>query len=96
MGTKLYKAVEWRDEIGRWHCADTGALERNSGVWYIPARVLGITPAEYVNLVKTKYDADISFNSDCSFVFVKWENQNKMRLFKNYLNKVARERNFCV
>lgn len=92
----LYKATEWEAMSG-WKCGCVDNLKEDSGAWYMPARVLGITPAQFIELVINEYGADrVSFNKDACFFHYAWSSQEKMRKFKNYLNKVAREKNFQI
>ena len=54
---------EWQSPTGYWHCNDVSDLAGISGYWWVPARMLGITPADFVALLVEKYQPDqISFN----------------------------------
>ena len=92
----LYKVTEW-ETLSGWHCACVDNLKEDSGAWYMPARVLGITPAQFIELVINEYGADrVSFSKDTCYFHYSWSSQTKMRKFKNMLNKVAREKNFQI
>ena len=79
-----------------WHCNYTKE-RRKVGLWFHPARILGIPADKYIELVIKEYNAEVYYhNEDCSLVFVQWNNQKDMRRFKNFINKKARERNYII
>ena len=94
----LYKMSEWENN-GKFYCGCIDDLGHDSGVWYLPCRFLNLTPAAYLEMVITKYKPDHIFysmdndNCICSWF---WKKQSDMRLFKNYINKKARETNFHI
>ena len=93
----LYKCTEWEGG-GLWFCADTSDLVHDSSNWYVPCRVLGVSPAEFVRLLKEKYNCDIikwTAEEPC-MLFYCWSNQSDMRKFKNDVNKAARDRHFLI
>ena len=92
----LYVAKEWESESG-WHCACTDDLAHNSAAWYMPARVLGISPAEFLILLLNEYKPDdFYFNSEKCFCCWTWKSQAAERKYKNMLNSVARKKNFQI
>ena len=96
----LYKAVEWQMD-GMWYCADTSDLVHDSSAWHIPCRILGISPAEFVRQLKEIYHCDdITWYPNSSngrgLLLYCWTKQADMRKFKNYLNKIARDKNFFI
>ena len=93
----LLRMEEWQDGCDNWHCADTSELGKGSSIWYLPARMLEKTPAEYLKWVIDNYHPDkIEHSDDCSLVYWTWKSQAKMRLFKNQINKLARQKNFMI
>lgn len=91
----LYRMEEWEDR-GKWHCNYTKE-GRKGGLWFHPARILGIPADKYIELVIKEYNAEVYYhNEDCSLVFIQWNNQKDMRRFKNFINKKARERNYII
>ena len=50
----IYKETEWESTSG-WHSACVDDLAHNSGAWYMPARVLGISPAQFLELLFENY-----------------------------------------
>jgi len=94
---KVWKAEEWQDAAGFWHCNDVSNIGGGSAEWYIPARILGISPAEFIKLlVNTYHPEKISYDKDKCFIFYAWKNQNNMRIFKNFINAQARKVNFQI
>ena len=92
----ILKMVEWEDYDGV-HCADTSDLGKGSAIWYLPARMMNMKPAEYLNWVIKNYNPDIIKHSkDCSTVWFVWKDQTTMRIYKNYINKIAREKSYLI
>ena len=61
--------------------------------------MLGIQPTELVIKLKTEYNANITpYRKDgkISFIGYSWSNRADARRFKNYINKVAREKNYMI
>ena len=92
----LYKMSEWECSSG-WKCGDLEDLGKGSNLWYLPARMMGLTPAAYLKWVINNYHPDnIYYSNDNSLVGWSWKSQNDMRLFKNRINALARQKNFLV
>ena len=93
----LWRCSEWQGASGLWYCNCTDSLTTNAAKWYAPARVLGISPAEFIKLVIGKFGADkVAYSLDTGFFHYAWTSQDKMRIYKNYINRVAREKNFQI
>lgn len=93
----LLRYTEWQGATGTWHCNDVEDLANGSGYWWHPARMLGMTPADYLKMVIEDFKPDnIYHNDDCSFVGWSWNEQAKMRKFKNWINAAARRENFML
>ena len=94
----LYKMTEWESGAGgRWYCNDTSDLGNGSGLWYHPARMLNISPAEFVKMLVEKYKPDyISYNSETNVLVYSWVDQAAMRKFKNAINAESRKRNYMI
>lgn len=93
----VYKVSEWQGGSGCWRCSDTSDLGHGSGRWWIPARVLGISPAAYVELLVKDYQVDhISFNNN--MLVFSWDEKNYARMHKYvlWINKIARNKNFII
>ena len=68
--------------------------------WFMPAKVLGMDLISFLEMLKGKYEAEINFyykpDRSISFIGYSWTSQSKMRAFKNYTNKVARDKKFTI
>ena len=95
--SELYKLVEWQSESGLWHCEHTSSFPQNVVKWVIPARLLYMEPVDFIKYLIKEFEPDvIHHNEDCSFVGWAWYNQTKMRKYKNFINRIAREQNFKI
>jgi len=92
----LLKYEEWETSTG-WKCGDLQDLGKGSNYWWLPARMLQMTPANYLKWVIENFKPDEVYHSDdYSLVGWSWKSQNKMRVFKNKLNALARQYNFMI
>lgn len=93
----LYKCEEWKSESDIWYCEHTASFPKNVQKWVVPARILGVSPADFIQLLIDKFKPDkIWHNEDCSFVGWGWESQSQMRVYKNWINAEARKKNFQI
>lgn len=93
----LLKYEEWQGAGNTWYCNDLKELSGLAGFWWIPARMLNISPAEYVELLITKFKPDrIKYYQEQDVLIYSWKNINDCRKFKNWLNAEARKRNFII
>ena len=93
----LYQLSEWQGASKLWYCEHTSSYPKGVQKWLIPSRMLGIPADEFIKLLIEKYQPDvIHHNEDCSFVSWAWKSQAKMRVYKNSMNKLARELNFQI
>jgi hypothetical protein len=59
--------------------------------------MLGISPAEYINLLITRFKVDkIKYIEEADVLIYSWNSLQKARDFKNWLNAEARKRNFKI
>ena len=92
----IWKATEW-ETISGWHCNCVDNLGKGSGTWYIPARILGISPAAFITLLFDKFKPDhFYYNSETGFCNWSWTKQTDMRRYKNWINAEARKKNFQI
>ena len=92
----VYKQTEWESPSG-WHCNCVDNLGGGSGTWYYPARILGISPAEFVSFLMTNFKPDkFYYDPESCFCSWCWNKQADMRKYKNFINKKAREVNFQI
>lgn len=92
----LWKMTEWKAPSGQWYCNCVDKLASNAGAWYTPARILGWEPADYVEYVIKNYHPNVFYSAEKCLVFFSWDSQSDMRKYKNWLNKIAREKNFQI
>ena len=93
----LYKCEEWQGSSGIWYCEHTSTFPKNVIKWVVPARILGLAPADFLRYLIKEYQPDVVYhNEDCSFVGWGWRNQAKMQKYKNWINAEARRKNFKI
>lgn len=93
----LLRYEPWDDGFGNYHVNDCTDLSSIRGLWWVPARMLGISPAEYVELLITRFKVDkIKYIQEADVLIYSWNSLQKARDFKNWLNKEARKRNFVI
>ena len=93
----LYQMKAYQSQTGRWHCSCVDNLKNGSGVWWHPARILGISPAAFVSLLLNDYQPDdFYYNEDKNYLEFSWNNQIAMKKFMNFINKKAREINYQI
>jgi hypothetical protein len=93
----LYKCTEWQGATGKWNCNCVDNLAGGSGTWYYPARILGVSPAEFISLlIKDFKPDDTYFNPETCYFSWSWKKQEDMRKYKNWINRKAREVNFQI
>lgn len=95
---KLYVAGEFTDVNGqvRIMCDDLVGTSRN---WLEPARILGLQPADFILLLRTEYNANITpyrKNGKLSFIGYSWSTLAEARKFKNFLNAKARAKRHMI
>ncbi len=92
----LYRCEEWTNGV-MWYCEHLGSHNWDTQLWVVPARVLNMTPAEFIKFLIKEFQPDKVYGKkDGSFVGWAWKSQEKMRLYKNFINAKAREANYQV
>lgn len=90
----LYRASEW-EICGRWHVNDVEELATDASKWWTPMRMLGMTPTEYVFMLRDTFHANhFSYTADSDVLIFSFDTQAEARKFKNWLNAQARKRNY--
>lgn len=94
----LYEVTDWQSTAsGLYYCDNVKDLAHNSGDWWLPARVLGISPAEFIKFLIENYKPDIiKYNAEKNFLYYAWSNYEKCHQWKLYINRVARKKNFQI
>ena len=93
----LLKYTEWQSASGLWYCNDTSDLASPRSLWWAPARMMNISPAEYVQWLIDNFHPDyIVYNQEKDVLVYAWRKIADMRLFKNKLNALARKYNYII
>ena len=92
----LLRYEPWESN-GRYYVNDCTDLKSDRGKWWVPARMLGISPADYVKLLVEQFKVDkIAYNQEADVLVYSWNSLQKAREFKNWLNREARKRDFRI
>lgn len=87
-----YQVKEWESPSG-WHFNCTDALGTVYSQWYYPARILGMSPADYIKYIIDNYKPEkISWCKDKCLVFFSWENYSNMHKLVLLINREARKK----
>lgn len=93
----IYKASEWQDPNGDWHVNDTSDIAGIAGLWWVPARILGLEPASYIQWLIDNYHPDrLTWNGKLLLFSWNKEHYSVAHKYLLYINKVARNKNFKV
>jgi hypothetical protein len=94
---RLLRYEPWDDGNGNFHVNDCTDLKSIRGLWWVPARMLGISPAEYVELLIVRFKVDkIKYLQEADVLIYSWNSLQKARDFKNWLNQEARKRQYVI
>ena len=89
--------TEWQSGTGKWLCGDVSALAAGSNLWWYVPRLLNISCTDYILLLKEKYNVtDFHFSIEKNVLIFSFNTLSDCRKFKNYINKIAKERNFII
>lgn len=89
----VFKLNEWAGAGGRYHCAQLGTQ------WWAIARVLGISPAELINVLVKDYKARIDYYSEeKDLLLFSWAEKDYsiFHKFTLWVNRVARNKGIQV
>ena len=93
----LYEASIWQGGSNLWYVNDVKDLAGISGKWWVPCRIIGISPADYTRLLIEEFKVSkISFNEEKNFLYFAWEKEADARRYKNWINQMARKANFRI
>lgn len=91
----IFKMENWYDPVtATHHCNDVHV--KGGGVWWLVPRMLQMDPAEYVEMLVKRFNADLTYCKDKNVLIKSWRRQEDCRKFKNWVNQQARERQFYV
>ena len=96
--SKILKYTSWQSPTGKWYCNDTSDLAGIAGLWWVPARLMELTPAAYVKWLVETYKPDHITFTDNNVLIYSWdkEHYSLMHSFVLYINRVAKNKNFLV
>lgn len=87
---------EWQSN-GRWLCGDTSSFVNKSNTWWYIPNLLGISSVDYIMLLKDKFNATyIRYKVEYDVLIFSFDTLADCRKFKNYINKIAREKKFYI
>lgn len=93
----LYKASEWEGGSGRWYVNDVEDLAGISGYWWVPMRMLGMTPEEYVFMLRDTFKAgNFHYTAEKNVLIFSFKTQADARKYKNWINAQARKAKYIV
>lgn len=93
--SSIYRMDEWKSPTGKWHCIDTSNFAAGSANWWIPCRILGISPADFVEYLLS-FNANVTWIEESGLLLWDFDKQSDMRKFKNTINSIARKKNFLI
>ena len=94
---ELLKYSEWQDGVDRWHCNDVSKLSGIGSLWWVPCRMLEMTPVDYIKWLRATYAPDhMSFDGKTLLFSWDKDNYSKCHAFVLYINRIARNKKFFV
>ena len=94
----LYKVSEWRSTAsGLYYCSNIDNMKNGSGSWWLLARVMQMSPADFIQHLIKEYKPDkIKYNPETNFLYFAWTSPENCHKFKLNINKQARKINFQI
>lgn len=93
--SSIYRMEEWQSSTGKWHCIDTSNFSAGSANWWIPCRILDISPADFVEYLLS-FNGNVTWIEKSGLLLWDFDKQSDMRKFKNTINSIARKKNFLI
>lgn len=90
---QVYKCEEWQGASGRWYVNDCSDICANTGAWWHPMRICELTPEAFIAMLHQYKAIDLEFDRILTYSFA---TQADARKYKNYINKMARLKNYLV
>lgn len=87
----IYKVSAWKASSGRWYCNDVSDLSGTSGYWWVPCRILNISPSDFVLLIKFRFHAEVAYNAENGFLHYFWsqEREKDCKAYMKFINSFA-------
>ena len=93
----VYRCTEWQDATGNWLVNDTTSMTSIAVKWWVPVRMLNLTPEDYIRLLKDKFHVNyMKYVKDADLLIFSFDTQEAARKYKNWINKEARNRNYII
>lgn len=93
----LYKCTTFTGGSGREYVGDVSDLKNNSNAWWIPCRILGIAPVDFVLLLKDTFHAShFSYSAETNVLSYSWDKKEDAVKYKNWINGMARKANAII
>ena len=97
---KTLQLAEYQSHCGGEYHVQYDDLVGTGLNWIAPARVLGMDLVTFLTTLKKDFGADLSFyyteEKKVKFVGYSWTDLASARKFKNYVNRIAREKVFTL
>lgn len=94
----LFEVSEWQSAAsGLYYCSNVKDMAHGSGNWWLLARVLDMSPADFIQHLIDEYKPEvISYNVEKNFLYFGWTTQSNCHRFKLNINRIARKKNFQI
>lgn len=93
----IYRTTEWQGNGGQWYVNDIEEIGGIGSYWWTPVRMLNISPCDYVKFLIDKFNVNkIHYNRDKNVLVFSFKTQTEARKYKNYINKIARDKHYMV
>ena len=92
----ILKYTEWQSMLG-WFAGDVLDLANGSNYWWYPARMLNMTPADYVAFLLKEFKPEhIDYLKSSNVLMFYWDEYPNCKKFCSFINKEAKKRKFYI
>lgn len=89
----IYHEEIWQDPVTNyWFSNDLSEICSGAEKWEAAALVLNLSLVDYVKLLIEKFNTIVEFNEEYGFLYYKWETKESATQWKNYINKIAKNK----
>lgn len=85
---------EWQQSSGNWTCAFVDKFSPDLDNYVLPARAMGMDLPTFASFVVKRFQPDVVYYENV--LGFGWKSQAKMREYKNFINKIFREKKFYI
>lgn len=97
--SKLYVAEEWISASGKVNIQSVNLVGTGRN-WREPAKILGLSVPDFILKLREEYEAELKVfkNEEGKIMFIDyyWRDLAKARKYKNYINLIARNKNYKI